>query len=280
MMIWTSIGSQTALGIKAIASEFKVPVISGGGIDALGKPADPWFFKMAPGASDFVKGLVEYAQQRGITSIATLNSTDAFGQSEAEALKGLARKANIKLVAAETFGTADTNFIPQLVRINQAKPGFFYNGSNGASSILIFKQIKQLNFNLSMAVSLTAINAAFYKGIGGRENANGVLSIVPLGAVAEQVGGEVARLYAECEKALSKPPLLFHTWGWDTGLVAEHALKRSDGTRPAIRDALDQIRDLPAINGPLTYTPENHIGQDTRGLTLAKLEDGKWAIVR
>ena len=56
-VIWMALGSQTALGIKAIASEFKVPVVSGGGVDELGRPPDPWFFKIAPGASDFVSSV-------------------------------------------------------------------------------------------------------------------------------------------------------------------------------------------------------------------------------
>ena len=31
----------TALAVKSLASEFKVPIISGGAADALGTPADP-----------------------------------------------------------------------------------------------------------------------------------------------------------------------------------------------------------------------------------------------
>ena len=36
------------MAAKSFASEYKVPIISGGGPDALGSPPNPWMFKVAP----------------------------------------------------------------------------------------------------------------------------------------------------------------------------------------------------------------------------------------
>ena len=47
-IIFLNINSSSALAAKAFASEFKVPIITGGGADALGFPPDPWMFKVAP----------------------------------------------------------------------------------------------------------------------------------------------------------------------------------------------------------------------------------------
>ena len=54
---------------------------------------------------------------------------------------------------------------------------------------------------------------------------------------------------------------------------------KSDATREGIRAALDQVKDLPGINGPISYTAQNHIGQDTRGLAMLKLASGKFVPV-
>lgn len=275
-VIWMALGSQTALGIKAIASEFKVPVVSGGGVDELGRPPDPWFFKIAPGASDFVKGMVEWAKAKGFKTMATLNDAGAFGQAEQKALKEMTEKAGIKLVAAETFALADTNFNAQLVKIRNAKPDLFYNGSTGNPAILIFKQIKQLKIELPMVVSLAAVTGAFFQGIGGREQAEGILCIIPHGALAADIGGAAAEQHKAASAALGKPALLFHTLGWDTGTITEAAMKKSDLSRAGIRDQLEALKDLPTINGPVTYTKTDHIGHDTRGLVLARYKGGKW----
>ena len=277
--IWTALGSQTALGIKAIASEFKVPVVSGGGVDELGRPPDAWFFKVAPGASDFMKGTAAYAVSKGYKTIATLNATDAFGQFEAKKIKEYAEAAGMKLVAAETFAITDTNFNAQLVKIRNAKPDFLYNGSTANPAILIYKQLKQLKLEMPMAVSLAAVTGAFFQGIGGREQAEGILGLIPTGALAADIGGDVTRIYKECNDALGKPALLFHTLGWDTALITEWGMKNSDGTRQSIRDAIEKAKDVPAINGPFTFTPTDHIGQDIRGLVMAQFKGGKWVKV-
>ena len=47
-IIFLNINSSSALAAKAFASEFKVPIVTGGGADALGYPPDPWMFKVAP----------------------------------------------------------------------------------------------------------------------------------------------------------------------------------------------------------------------------------------
>jgi branched-chain amino acid transport system substrate-binding protein len=275
-VIWMALGSQTALGIKAIASEFKVPVVSGGGVDELGRPPDPWFFKIAPGASDFVKGMIEWAKAKGVKSMATLNDAGAFGQAEQKAVREMTEKAGIKLVAAESFALADTNFNAQLVKIRNAKPDLFYNGATGSPAILIFKQIKQLQIEIPMVVSLAAITGAFFQGIGGREQAEGILCIIPHGALAADIGGAAAEQHKAASAALGKPALLFHTLGWDTGTITEAAMKKSDLSRAGIRDQIEMLKDLPTINGPVTYTKTDHIGHDTRGLVLARYKGGKW----
>jgi branched-chain amino acid transport system substrate-binding protein len=227
-----------------------------------------------------MKGTVEYAKSKGYKTLATLNATDAFGQAEAKYIKQFAEAAGIKLVAAETFALTDTNFNAQLIKIRNAKPDFLYNGSTANPAILIYKQFKQLGIEMPMAVSLAAVTAAFFQAVGGKEQAEGILAVIPTGALAADIGGEVTRLYKEASDALGKPALLFHTLGWDTALISEWALKKSDGTRQGIRDALESAKDIAGINGPITYTATDHIGQDTRGLVMAQYKGGKWVPVK
>jgi branched-chain amino acid transport system substrate-binding protein len=278
MVIWAALGSQTALAIKAIASEFKVPVVSGGGVDKLGVPAEPWFFKVSQGSGDLAKALIAGARKRNVKTMATLNGTDATGQDDAKRVRALAEAAGIEIVAAESFAMTDLNFTAQLVNIRNANADLFWNQSTGGPAILVYKQAQQLQIKTPMAVSFAAVSGAFFKGIGGSERAAGIFSVIPFGALAGDAGGTVTKIYKEASAALGKPALLFDTIGWDTALVTEYAVAASDGTRSGIRAALDQVKDLPAINGPFTYTPENHIGQDARGLTFARFDGTRWTI--
>ena len=96
------------MAIKSLASEFKVPIISAGAADAIGIPADPWLFKVAPAVKDFMTVLAQYAKDNGYTRIAMLNGTDAFGQAEIAAMRQLAPKMGLELVAAETYSASRT----------------------------------------------------------------------------------------------------------------------------------------------------------------------------
>jgi branched-chain amino acid transport system substrate-binding protein len=46
--------------------------------------------------------------------------------------------------------------------------------------------------------------------------------------------------------------------------------------RSALRDAIEQTKDLVGTQGVFTITPENHNGMDGRSALLMVVRDGKW----
>ena len=116
-LIYLFINSNSAMAAKSFASEFKVPIITGGGADVLGIPADPWMFKVAPSNRDYMIAFSEYIKRKGYTKVAHLYSTDTFGQYDHTNLEKLAPQYGYKLVAEESFAIEDTSFNAQLTRI-------------------------------------------------------------------------------------------------------------------------------------------------------------------
>src|SRR5947209_13950664 len=145
-LVYLFIPSNSVMAVKSLASEFKVPIIAGGAADAIGVPADPWLFKVAPAVRDFMTVLAQYAQQKGAKRIASLNAADAFGQAEISNLKALAPKMGLQVVAAETFNVEDTNINAQLTRIRAAKPDLIYNSASGRAAILTWRALQQMGF--------------------------------------------------------------------------------------------------------------------------------------
>src|SRR5579872_5696779 len=125
-LIFALTNSNSAMAIKSIASEFKVPIVSGGAVEALGVPADPWLFKVAPSPSDMMMVLCQYAQKKGYKRIASLHSKDTFGQAEETNLKQLAPKFALELATVEEFNPEDTNFTAQIVNLKAANPQLIY----------------------------------------------------------------------------------------------------------------------------------------------------------
>jgi branched-chain amino acid transport system substrate-binding protein len=273
-LIYALTNSNSAMAIKSIASEFKVPIVSSGAVEALGVPADPWLFKVAPGPRDMMVVLCQYAQKKGYRRLASLHGKDAFGQAEEGYLRELAPKYGLELAAVEEFNPEDTNFTAQIVKLKAADPELIYNGATGRPGILTFKLIQQMQITTPVAVQQAAVSKALFDAIGGPDAADGLLTPSQIGAFGTVIGGDTARLYTELQQALGRAPVYLNTFGYDVGLITEAAVKNSDGTRQGIRDAMEKLKDLPGVNGPVSFTPQDHTGQDYRSLTMAKLAKG------
>jgi len=274
-MIYAIVPSSSVLAIKSLASEFKKPLVTAGAADAIGIPADPWLFKVAPAVRDFMIVLANYTKDNGYKRIAMFNGTDAFGQAEIKAMKELAPEMGFEIVAEETYTAEDTNYNAQLTNIRAADPDIIYSGAFGRAAILFYKQFKQLGLDTHLVMGQSVVTASFFEGIGGASEANGLMTPIQLGSFGPSVGGETARLYAELEKNLGRQPNYFNTFGYDVGLITEAGVSGSDGTTQGIRDALEALKELPAVNGPVTYTPEDHTGQNHESIAIGRLEDGK-----
>jgi branched-chain amino acid transport system substrate-binding protein len=278
-LIYLFINSSAALAVKTLASEFKVPIVSGGAADALGTPPDPYLFKVAPGVKDFMTVLAQFAKKKGYKRIALLNMTDAFGQSEIKYFREQAPLNGLEIVAAETMGVEDTNVNAQVTKIRAANPDMIYNGAASRAAIISFKQFQQLGIKTPMVVTQAAISKAFYDAIGGPQAADGLMVPIQLGNFGASAGGDSAKLYAELEKGMGRTPPYFATFGFDVGLITEAAVKNSDGSRQGLRDALEKIKDLPGLNGPISYSPTDHTGQNFKSIAIGRIENGKFVLV-
>lgn len=266
--------ASSLVAIKAVADEFMTPTAGSATLDALANPPAKYFFRTLPSSDAYMLSLMTWVQAHGYKSIATLNPSDVTGQREAAVVKELAAQMGIEVVAAESYNATDTNFTAQLVNIRTANPEFFYDGAIGASTVQIFKQIKQLNLTMPIALHSASFNDGFYNGIGGKEVAEGVFTPIERGGLGATATGKSAELFAAASDIMGHPATNLNTAGFDTGLVVMAAVANSDGTRDSIRDAMEAITDLEVIGGFVSYGPDNHHGKDERSVAVGQLVNG------
>ena len=238
-LIYALTNSNSAMAIKSIASEFKVPIVSSGAVEALGVPADPWLFKVAPGPRDMMVVLCQYAQKKGYKHLASLHGKDAFGQAEEGYLRELAPKYGLELVDGRGIQPGGHQLHRADRQTEGRQPQLIYNGATGRPGILTFKLIQQMQITAPVAVQQAAVSKALFDAIGGPDAADGLLTPSQIGAFGTVIGGDTARLYTELQQALGRTPVYLNTFGYDVGLITEAAVKNSDGTRQGIRDAME-----------------------------------------
>ncbi|HVV93724.1 MAG TPA: ABC transporter substrate-binding protein [Hyphomicrobiales bacterium] len=266
--------SNSGLAIKSFASEYKVPIITGGGADTLGYPADPWDFKVAPSNADNMKAISLFAKAKGYTRIAHIYGTDSYGQLDHKNLVIQAKANGLDLVASESFAIEDTNFNAQLARIKAANPQLVYSSAAGRAAALVFKTYKLLGIKAPLLVTQAAVTNAFWQAIGGTAQGNGLLVGAQLSAYGTALGGPTAKYFTELKDAIGHTPPYFATFGYDVGIMTGAAVDPSDGSRQSIRDHLEALHDLPAMNGPINYSAKDHTGQSYRSIKIGRFENG------
>ena len=76
----------------------------------------------------------------------------------------------------------------------------------------------------------------------------------------------------------------FGAHAWDAGLLMTSAVpvalkKAQPGTpefRAALRDALEQVKEVSGAHGVFNMTPNDHLGLDQRARVMVKIENGAW----
>ena len=76
--------------------------------------------------------------------------------------------------------------------------------------------------------------------------------------------------------------------GWDAYLLLNRAVpealkKAKPGTaefRLALRDALENVKELPAVHGVFSMSAKDHNGFDSRAAIMATVENGDWKILK
>ena len=76
----------------------------------------------------------------------------------------------------------------------------------------------------------------------------------------------------------------FGAHAWDAGLLMTSAVpvalkKAQPGTpefRAALRDALEQVKDVSGAHGVFNMTANDHLGLDQRARVMVKIENGAW----
>jgi branched-chain amino acid transport system substrate-binding protein len=75
---------------------------------------------------------------------------------------------------------------------------------------------------------------------------------------------------------------------WDAGVLLQNAIpvalkKAQPGTkefRRALRDAIENTKNLPAAHGIFNLSAQDHQGYDQRARVMVKIENGTWKLLK
>ncbi|MEO8935406.1 MAG: ABC transporter substrate-binding protein [Burkholderiaceae bacterium] len=284
-----------AIAMTDPAVESETPVISLAAAAALITPMDArkrWIFKTPQNDSLMAGAVVDHMAAAKIPTIAIIALSDSYGQNWVNEMTRLAGEKGIRIVATESYQPADASVTGQVLRVVAAKPDAILIASRGTPAVLPAKALKERGYKGPIYQTHGVANNDFLR-VGGKDVEG---SIVPVGPVlvatqlpdsnpSKKLALEYTRVYEQAYGPGSVATFGAHLW--DADLLLQAALpaalaKAKPGTkefRIALRDSLENVRNLTITQGVMNMTAADHSGLDQRSRVMVTVEDGKWKLM-
>lgn len=261
------------------------PVTNGRGIPTIGTSTTaagitaigPNIFRTSLPETDVVPVTLAVAKARGVKTIALLYANDdAFSKSGFEAMQAAARKADLRIVATESFGSRDTDFLAQLTKIKALAPD-----AVGISALVepisgVLLQARQLGFDKrTLFIGGNGANSPKLGEIAGAA-ADGLIVGSPW-AVAKPDAANQAFVAAFTAKT-GHPPDQFAAQAYDTMFILAAAIDRAGKAEPAaIAAALMQTK-YDGVTGPFTFNAARDPAS-AAGVVVLRMRGGQFHIL-
>ena len=289
------LGSSTtpvSLAMIDVVSEAKTPMISMAASARIVEPMDEkkkWVFKTPQNDIMMSLAIAEHMAAAGVKTVGFIGFSDAYGEGWHQEFTKAAEIKKLKIVANERYNRTDTSVTGQVLKIMAAKPDAVLVAGSGTPSALPQKTLKERGYAGKYYQTHGVANADFLR-VGGKDVEGTLLPAGPV-LVADQLPAShpvraSAMAYVKAyEDAHGKGSVsTFGAHGWDSGVlmaaaVPEALKKAKPGTpefRAALRDALEQLKEVPGAHGIFTMSPNDHLGLDQRARVMVKIENGTW----
>jgi branched-chain amino acid transport system substrate-binding protein len=291
LIIGSSI-TPASLAMVDVAAQGETPMISVAASAKIVEPVDGprrWVFKTTQNDIMMALAVAEHMANNGVKTVGFIGFSDAYGEGWYQAFVTAAELKKIKVVSNERFVRTDSSVSGQALRIMSSKPDAVLIAASGTPAVLPQKGLRDVGFKGAFYQTHGVANNDFLR-VGGRDVEGTFVPVGPI-LIAPQLPNtnpvkKSAMVYHKAyEDAYGKGSV--STFGghmWDAGQMMTSAIPAAlkvakPGTkefRAALRNSLENIKDLPASHGIYNTTPSDHLGLDQRSRVMVKIENGSW----
>lgn len=284
--------SPAALAMLDFVAEAKTPLVTTVGSSAIVQPMDEkrkWVFKTTQNDDLIAAAVIAHMQASGIRSVGFIGFNDPYGENWYKVFAALAEKAGLRLAASERFVRTDQSVIGQALKLISARPDAVFIAATGGPAVLPQATLLEKGYKGRIYQTHGVATNDFIK-LGGKTvegtlMAGGPLLVADSLATANPVKA-VAQGYIRAYEGKYGVGSV-STFGantYDAGLLLQKAIplalkKAPPGTpefRSALRDALEQSREVVGAQGVFTMSPADHNGMDQRARLMMTVKNGRW----
>lgn len=292
VVIGTSV-TPGSLAMIDVAAESKVPMISVAASARIVDPMDDkrkWVFKTPQNDALMATALADAMKKKGYKTLGFIGFADAYGDGWLAVMKEAAEKQGIKIDAVEKYARTDTSVTGQVLKLLAAKPDAVLIAGAGTPAALPQKELVARGYKGQIYQTHGSANNDFLR-VCGKDCEGTLLPAGPMLVAAQMPDSNPVKKsaldYVQKYEAANGPGSISTFGGhmWDAGQLVVAALPAAlkTGAKPgtpefrvAMRDAIENIKNLPVSHGVFNMSPTDHAGFDERARVIVKIEGGKW----
>jgi len=283
-----------AFAILDVIAEAKVPLLATVGTQSVVEPVDAkkrWVFKTTQNDDLIAAALIKSMVKNGVKTVGFIGFNDPYGENWYKVFSGLAEKAGIRIVASERYARTDQSVTGQALKVLAARPDAVLIAAVGGPAVLpqatLYDQGYKGRVYQTHAVATDDFIRLGKEKVEGTMLAAGSMLVIDDIADADPIK-KVALVYiAAYEKQYGQKPATFGANTYDAGILLQRAIPialktakpGTEAFRDALRDALEQERDVVGCQGVFNMSPTNHNGMDERARVLVIVKDGRFRLV-
>ena len=287
-----SVAVPSTTQLAQIANELKTPLMA---LSPVALPPEKleWSF-VVPQPTPLMMGAVaEHMKANGIKTVGYIGFSDSWGDIVLKSLEEVTKPIGIQIVTNERYARADTSVTGQVLKIIAADPDAVEIGGSGTGGALPHIGLVERGYKKQIYHNHGTVNREFIE-VGGKAVEGAIAPTGPL-IVAEDLPDDnpvkkVALDFVTRYEQTFGPGTrnAFAGYSYDAFLLLAAAVPVAAKTakpgtpefRVALRDALENVKNVVGTHGVYNMTPTNHTGLDQRARVLVRVENGKWRLLK
>lgn len=288
------IGSATtpaSVALSEVAYESRTPQVALSPINVAAEKA-PWIFRTPHNNVLMAGAIVEHMKSAGVKSVGFIGYSDAYGEDWLAAITPQLAAAGIKLGPVERYARNDTSVSGQVLKLAAARPDAVLIVGSGSPAALPQVSLFERGYKGQIYQTHAAANQAFLS-VAGKAGEGVILPVGPVVVNREiadsypskKVGADLIARYEE--KYGQGSFVAFAGYAYDAWRLIAAAIpvalkKAKPGSaefRKALRDALEDNKDVVGAHGVYNMSPSDHFGLDQRGRVLVRVEGGQFKLL-
>ncbi|TAH45123.1 MAG: ABC transporter substrate-binding protein [Betaproteobacteria bacterium] len=288
--------SPASLAMIDVAAESRTPMISMAASARIVDPIDDkkkWVFKTPQNDLQMATAVVEHMLAKGVKKVAFIGFANAYGEGWYEQFKKLADARGIEVAANERFNPADTSVTGQVLKLISVKPDAVFIAGSGTPAALPQKALRERGYKGAVYQTHGVANNDFLR-ICGKDCEGTLLPVGPVQMArslpdSNPVKKSALAYVEKYEAAFGKGSVSsFGAYAWDAGVLLNAAVpaalkKAKPGSaefRAALRDGLEQVKEVAGATGIYSMSATDHLGLDQRSRVMIEIRNGEWSLLK